>query len=57
MSTNKRITMKRINGRRITTIQTGNQIYCSNIADKTGKPASTSPTSDIFAELGITKVY
>jgi len=56
MSTDKRKTMKRINGRRITTIQAGNQFVCINKADKTGRPASTSPTSDIFAELGIQKV-
>jgi hypothetical protein len=45
-----------MNGRKITTIQTGNKFLCISKADKTGKPAVTSH-GDIFAELGIQKVY
>lgn len=50
-STNKRITMKKINGRFITTVRIGNNIYTSS------RPAVRAPKIDIFKELGIATLY
>lgn len=50
-STNKQITMKKMNGRFITTVQDGNLFYVSS------KPAVVAPKHDIFKELGIATLY
>jgi hypothetical protein len=49
---NKRITMKRINGRRITTIQTPTSYLCISKAE--AKQETTK--QDLFKELGIEMV-
>lgn len=49
-STNKRITMKKINGRFITTVRIGDRVFISS------RPARVAPKISIFEELGIATI-
>jgi len=50
-----KITMKQMHGRKITTVQTANSFYCSNIKSKS-QPKNIIPKTDLFESLGIRSI-
>jgi len=51
----KRITLKQLHGRKITTVQTGNRFYCSNMKSQSQNNEPKLQTN-VFEELGIRSI-